>query len=335
MQEKVHLVYTSDANYMMPSCVSAASALAHSTDDHPVVVHLIEEGVSDEQFDEFVRKLRRIRADAEIQRHTWTGDQFKNCRLWRGGTIIYARLVFADVLPEDVDWAFQVDGDTLWLGDPWECLRCRDESKIFMGSFDPPPEHGTFEDIKWMRENVLELNENDYMCAGFALHNVKMMRETGFAQKALDFIHKYPNPPYADQGIMCYLAKGKSAVLPRQWGCFSIYQKGFDFTKPMLVHYVQDNPWVRKNPARLMSDVVLVWFDFVKTVMGEDLLSKYYSRCTRFFRRLAYVFFKHNQWLVNSNHYLATKLRDTVGLSRQTIMALHERFVKFAKEIGK
>ena len=216
MGEQVHLVYTTDANYLMPSYVSAASALAHSTDEHPVVIHIIEEGVSDEAFADFERKLRKIRPHVEILRHTWTGRQFENCRKWRGGTIIYARLIFADILPQDVDWAFQVDGDTLWLGDPWECLKCRDESKIFIGSYDPPPTKGTFEDLVWMRDNGLELSEHDYMCAGFALHNVKMMRDTGFAGKTMEFIRKYPSPPYADQGIMCYIAQGKSAVLPRQ-----------------------------------------------------------------------------------------------------------------------
>ena len=88
--DKVHLVYTTDANYLVPSCISAASALAHSTDDHPVVIHVIEEGVSDEAFSDFERKLRRIRPHVEILRHTWTGCQFENCRKWRGGTIIYA-----------------------------------------------------------------------------------------------------------------------------------------------------------------------------------------------------------------------------------------------------
>lgn len=335
MGEKVHLVYTTDANYLMPSYVSAASALCHSTDEHPVIIHLIEEGVSDEQFDDFVAKLRRVKPSAEIVRHSWTGDQFKDCRKWRGGTIIYARLVFADILGQDVDWAFQVDGDTLWLGDPWECLKCRDESKLFMGSYDPPPAVGTFHDIVWMRENGLELEEKDYLCAGFALHNVKLMRETGFAAKTMEFIRKYPNPPYADQGIMCYISRGKSAELPHQWGCFSIYQKGFDFTQPMLVHYVQDNPWKRKNLARLMSDVVLLWFDFAKTVLGEDYLPKYYSRWTRFWRRAAYLFFKHNQWLVNSNSYTRVKLRDTCGIPREQIAKLHERFVAFAKGVEK
>lgn len=329
MVEAVHIIYCSDAGYMLPTLVSAASAMAHAK-EHPIVIHLIETGVADSAWEDFASRLKSIRADTEVIRHQWRDSRFDKCPAWHGSRIIYARLVAQDIL-SDVEWAISVDGDTLWLGDPWEMLCLRDETKLYQISADPPDPNGQINPVfEWYLQRGLKMDQKDYLCVGAMLMNLKKLRECDFTKQALDFLGKYPDPKYPEQMVMCYLAQGNVSPLPAQWGVYSFYHNTVDILKPCLVHYVQDGPWQRRKIVNLMSDIALVWHDFARTVLGVDVLTGI-PLSSRIWRRMVFLILKKNQWLLRLNRRLAGYFRNTRGLSREEMKTLRDRFVSFAK----
>ena len=329
MAEAVHIIYCSDAGYMLPTLVSAASAVAHAK-DHPIVIHLIETGVADCAWEDFVSRLKSVRADTKVVRHLWRDARFDKCPAWHGSRIIYARLVTQDIL-SDEDWAISVDGDTLWLGDPWEMLSLRDETKLYQISVDPPdPDCQVNPVFEWFSQRGLRMDPSQYLCVGAMIMNLKKLRDDGFTERALDFLEKYPDPKYPEQMVMCYLAQGHMSPLPTQWGVYSFYHNAVDVLRPCLVHYVQDGPWQRWKIVNLMSDIVLVWHDFARTVLGIDSSTRI-PLFSRIWRRSMFLILKTNQWLLGLNRRLAGYLRNTRGLSMEEMKTLHDRFVSFSR----
>lgn len=295
MAEKIHIVYCSDAGYLMPTLVSAASAVAHAK-ICPIVIHLFETGLTEGDVGKFVEKLKSIRADTEVVRHHWDDKRFDMCPAWHGSRIIYARLLVQDLIPE-ADWAISVDGDTLWLGDPAVMMALKDETKLYQISIDPPDPNGLENPVfQWFRERGLSMDPAQYYCVGAMLMNLKKLREENFSKQALDFLTEYPDPKYPEQMVMCYLAQGKTSPLPKEWGCYSFYHNEIDITKPCLIHYVQDAPWKRVKVIHLMSDICLVWHKFASDVLGVNTISKI-PFVQRIWRRTVFIILKHNQWI--------------------------------------
>lgn len=298
MGAKVHLVYCTDAGYLMPTLVSAASAAVRAK-RAALVVHVIETGVSDEAWREFADKLKSLNSAVEVVRHAWTDTRFDGCPAWHGSRIIYARLVVQDLIPE-ADWAISVDGDTLWLGDPAEMLAIKDPTKLYQVSVDPPDPNGRENPVfAWYRERDLKMDSAQYYCVGAQLMNLKKLREEKFTEQALAFLKRYPDPKFPEQMVMCYLAQGKMAPLPKEWGCYSFYHHEIDIAKPCLIHFVQDAPWKRKKVVNLVSDISLVWHRFARE---RKLATVPWFGCSGPFdyawRRGLFLFFKYNQWQV-------------------------------------
>lgn len=331
MGEKIHLVYCSDTNYLEPTLVSAASAAVWASEEHPQVVHVVTDRVPDERFEAFERRLKNVSLHVEVVRHVWETHAFDSCPEWHGSRIIYARLTLEELLPDE-NWAISLDGDTLWLGDPWELLKLRDDSLWFQSSIDPPaPDGAPNPQFGWYRERGLEMREEAYFCVGLMILNLKALRACSFGKQCCDFLKRYPDPAYPEQMVMCYLAQGHSAALPPQWGVYSVLHCGTDLTQPGLIHYVQDGPWRRDKLNRLFSDVVLLWFAFVKTVLGADRHRRDFSWFTRLWRRGFFRLLKACPWLL-FHPILKRKFRNTAGIPEDMFKTVVDRWAALRRQ---
>lgn len=325
----VHLVYCSDENYLEPTFVSAASAAIWATTTRPITIHLVGDNVSAQKYDEFTQKVEALNSSVSVICHPWVGDVFKDCRKWHGSSVIYARLMLQDIL-SNVDWVISLDGDTLWLGNPWELIKLADPTCLMQASIDPPSPGETEVKLgEWFSDNHLEMNPKEYLCVGLTILNLKLMREVNFSQQALDLLKRCPDPEYPEQMVMCYLSQGKIKPLPQQWGVFSVLHCGVDLTQPSLVHYVQDGPWRRDKLNRLFSDIVLVWFDFCRVVLREDRLNAF-SWWTKMWRRGLFCLFKRCPWLL-CHPLLRLKFRNAVGLPKGVRELFVEKWQQLAK----
>ena len=311
----IHLVYGSDDNYYFPTSVSAASAASGVNDESVLVIHLFDLGVSDPHYAEIEGLVRKANPRAVCRRHVLDGKMFEGFGAWRGSIATYSRMFVQDLLP-DLEWAIYVDGDTLWLGDIGELWKLRDPSVLIQASIDPPPPQKTANEneFSWYKENGLVLkNPSDYFCAGLILLNLKGLREFGLTAKCRAFMASYTMPRIVDQTVLNYVLQGHSKLLPPEWGIFSAWHGDADLSKSGCVHYVNDVPWRRDKLNRLLSDVVMLWFDFCKDVLGRNELCTDVSPVGRIWRRAVFVFLKYNQWLLFCP-YIRSRLRNTYGI---------------------
>lgn len=325
----IHLVYGTDDNYVFPTAVSAASAAFYLRPGERLTLHLFDLGVSDAHYEEYCALVRRANATDAVSlvRHRLNKEMFEGFGAWRGSVVTYSRMMMEELLP-DLDWAIYFDGDTLWLGSPGELWDLRDESKLILASVDPPTPMGTENpEFAWYRERGLDVDASGYLCMGLMLANLKAMREARIAARCRAFMKEFPNPRVVDQTVLNLVCQGRTAPLPPQWGVFSVWHGSVDLSKPSAVHYVTDVPWKRQKLNRLFSDVVLLWFEFCKRVLGRDELARFSPWC-RFWRRGAFVILKHCQWALNVHPYVKSRLRNTHGIPRHAYQSIVERWTR-------
>lgn len=327
--EDIHFIYGSDENYISYILVSAASALVGISADVCPVIHLLDMGVEDESWIRFDCELRNLCFRAKIIRHPVRSDVLAGVAPYNGSRAPYVRLFSAEIIA-DVDWAIYVDGDTLWLGDALELWSLRNDTKLVLGAVDPvDPHYPVNPEFAWYRENGMEVDSDKYVCSGLMLMNLKMMRERHFPDEVREFLTRFPMPRVADQTVLNWAVHGCVSTLPKRWGVFSVWHGGIDLTQSALIHYACDVPWRRTKLNQLFSDIVLVWFDFAKTVLHKDLLREYYGWWTIFWRRALFVILKHFHFLIALNWWVNSRFRNTCGIQKETMTFLHERFVSY------
>ena len=326
--DTIHLVYGSDDNYIFPTMISAASAAWQVGNGRRLVIHLFDAGVSEEHYAEYEKRICALNVNVNCVRHVLSPEMFKGFGAWRGSVVTYSRMFMAEILA-DIDWAIYFDGDTLLVGDIGRLWDLRDETKLIQASIDPPTPTGFVNpEWKWYAERGIHINPDGYLCMGLMLANLKKMREKHIAEKCRDFMVKYPAPRIVDQTVLNYVCQGEMSALPAEWGVFSTWHGSVDLMKDGALHYVDDVPWCRNKINRLLSDVILVWYDFGRLVLKENYLPKYVSLWGRIWRRTIFLFLKYNQWLLKLHPYLKGHLRNTHGLSAYEKLAIHRRFMK-------
>lgn len=237
---------------------------------------------------------------------------------WHGSPIAYSRLFLAELFP-DLDWVVSCDADVMFRGDVAELWKLRDDSVAILAPKDCPlpPQPYTAEHINWYREKGLDLRDPlTYFCDGLCLCNLKRWREIGAQARFMELAARYADWPSPDQMIVNYVLQDDKKLLPRQWGCFSGDENAdVDWTKAGAVHFVEDAPWNRCKVTHLMSDLVMEWW---KIAEGFRFQVEGFRGCKNWFdyvwRRAAFVFLKHNQWILKLHPKLWLHLRGTRGV---------------------
>ena len=326
VQDMIHLIYGSDDNYWFPTAVSAASAAWGTS--RPLTIHLFDLGVSDSHYSEYVQLINRANASVISERHVIDKRMFSGFGEWRGSIATYSRMFVQDILP-DLDWAIYVDGDTLWLGDISKLWALRDETKLIQASADPPMPLGEkHPDDDWYVENGIEMSRDGYLCMGLMMVNLKAMREEKISEKCREFMAKYPRPRIVDQTVLNCVCRGSMAALPPEWGVFSVWHGQIDMTQDACVHYVNDLPWRRDKLNRLISDVVMLWYEFTQKVLGLNLRHEYLTVFSWWWRRGLFCLLKHLQWVVGVHPYVKSRLRNTHGIRGDVFRLICSRWTR-------
>lgn len=257
----IHLVYATDNGYLIPTLVSALSAVHHCSDRAQLTVHLLDCGIEPAKWakwkDDF---LSHAQGFANLVRHEIDMGDFDGLRLWRGGKGAYGRLKIPKMLP-DADWCLYCDGDTLFTDDPLKIVEWFDPNYAIVGNVD-----GTWYQQGWYDRNGLELKRWEYVCSGVLAMNLKMFREHDYGEKSLDFLRQHPDAPYVDQDALNVICTGHiKQVTDITWGVMSERVTN-DGVNPKCIHYASRLP-PRMNYIG-MVDVVRLWFDYAERLAG-------------------------------------------------------------------
>lgn len=329
----IDIAYFGDASYAGAIRVSVFSALRRMENAGSFRVHIVscpDDGASVSietiVFEPFSRKNRNFKLPRAL--NSFDG--------WHGTHLVWLRIFFPEIFP-DLDWIISCDGDTLWFDSPENLWSLRRDDLLLLASRDVPAADGhPFPYHAWWAKEGLEMDVSKCYCMGLSLLNLKKMRAEGFSAACLDFTAAHPAPPVREQTVMCYLARNASAPLPAGWGVFSFWHTTMPHVN--VVHYVQDLPWHRHKPNRLMSDIVMAWWR-EKSKIPADFLPFYnfshtskagYKGCRNkldyAWRRLAYLAMKPLAPLIDRIPFLRPRFRNARGFSaNRTIKAAPSR----------
>jgi len=213
MNDKIHIVLASDANYRPGLAVTKASILRSCSAPERIVWHVFDERALD--------GLKGLEAFASY--HT--------------SKMPYLRLFLPDLMP-DVEWIVYADVDTVWQRDVcelWDFVFSRGRAM---------PEGRAMPAIFWVRDfevtarKVLpwlrkagcdDFDESRYACTGVCVMNLGKMRKDRLGERAVELVLKAGSPPFADQDILNLLYHFDSALLPDCWDVAGHWQNRRDW----------------------------------------------------------------------------------------------------------
>lgn len=262
----LHLVYTSDANYLFLTAVSACSAFAQASDPTRLAIHVLDCGISDDAWEAWRADMVRRTGSERFHRHAVDVARFEGLPPWKGSIATYARLCPPELLP-DLDWCVYADGDTLFVDDPLGLIDFFDPSVGLWGwdSDEPSPVRKVIFD--WFEANGLEADRQNHICSGFMCLNLKWMRENDVTQRCFDFLRAYKDPAYIDETALNVVCAGHIRLFPKRWGVYALQACTVD--RPALIHYISEPlRRLRFNPKIGYRDTSRLWYGFVRHEFG-------------------------------------------------------------------
>lgn len=290
VKKYMNFVITGDKNYVMPISVLITSILKNIHKSYIPRFFLFTTGFSQAELDTVfeVKKIRKceiINMPMDQYLEYFSSIDTSTFTLQYISLATYYRLLLFKILPEDVDKCFYVDGDMIVGKDLSKIYEKLGKDKIAAAVVEILAMSNKETILKHL-SNISDFSlfnkhpyEAPYFNAGFLLINVKRAKELRIFEQCLDFLQRYPNPPYADQdtlnailgqkyhndiihlepsyNVFCDVCYSDSYISP----IYSKKQIKKAFKSPVIYHYAGGNkPWINNNVKHFYS----VWHHYCK-----------------------------------------------------------------------
>ena len=252
--EPIHIAAATDATYLK-YCAAMLLSLADHHTDEPLEIHLLTNGVSDEEKDYLSGLLENgIR---HIHYYNIENDRLETMPQGKESYIsrmTYSRLFLGELLPETVEKVIYLDCDILVEGS----LRGLWNTPL-NGRLLAAVEDLNSADITIYGRLGINPQEHVYFNAGVLLLNLRQWRAGDFQTRATDIIRKGWNLDYGDQDILNKLAVGQTEYLPLRYNLqdFLLRQKkpplmretalenwDIELDYPVVIHFTwTSKPW--------------------------------------------------------------------------------------------
>lgn len=271
----LNLVYATDKGYLFISAVSAASAARLAGPKaKDLIVHLLDCGLSDADWELFCTLVRKGSPQVQLKRHLIDTHNYARLVGYRNSLAVYARMRIPDLLP-NADWCIYADGDSLFTEDPFNLLSLCDSNSAVLGweVFDGTKEDSRSQNARrlsdWYAEHCPDFQVRHYICTGFLLINLVNWRKHNIPSQCLTFIERHA-PPWPVDLSTNFVCNDCKTVLPREWGIFS--EQITEISYPKFIHYVVDLPTKMRFRWRDgFRDVTAVWVNFARVVLGMSV----------------------------------------------------------------
>ena len=257
---KLHLVYASDSNYVLYLEVAIHAAYVKASRPEDLIVHVLDCGISDKQWADLVKRIETAEPAAHLERHDIDMSRFDGLPGWTNNSrAIYARICLPSIL-QTVEWCLYADCDTLFIADPLDLLACRDPSVGIVGYRCPMARENNFLN-PWYAEYAPELLErDDYVCSGLLLMNLGWCRKNDIETKLLTFMAEHPEAPYPDQDAINVVCMKHIMPLPDGWGTYGFLSWQYRPNFYKCIHYTKPRPWKPQFIWRVgYLDMVALW----------------------------------------------------------------------------
>ncbi len=298
MKKYLNIVLTGDKNYVHPLGVLMVSVLENLHPDYKARFFMFVSDFSPHD-EAQLNKLKRkydcdiIYYDMANYAHVFNNIDVSTFKLQYISLATYYRLLMLDILPDDVDKCFYIDGDMIVGSDLSGIYEQCDSSTlacVVAEILAMTNKHTTLAHLKsWQEFAPLNNGQTPYFNAGFMLLNIHEAKRLNLFQAAFDFLRAHPNPPYADQdtlnAIIGQRHGDRVCFLPPQYNVFcdidyspeynvSVYsqqQIKDSFSAPAVYHYAGGNkPW-RTNNVKHFYDI---WWHYARKSPWKNKLCR-------------------------------------------------------------
>ena len=252
----IDIALAADGGYFCGLFVTACSIAKHADKAASLRFNILDGGIAERDWELLTQKVTAYHSQSEFKRLPITGETFKDCLLWHGNHMTYARLLLPDLLP-DSDYCIYCDVDFLWMRDISELWAQRQADIALISTYDDTKWVHDI-DGKWLVENGFYFSNKDYICAGLTFFNLKYFREHGLHKMCFDLLKL--KPPFNDQTVLYISTQGHRKLVPAYWQRIHQYVVPVMIGEGAVVHYAGATPWKPiKNKFGLMSDLMLLW----------------------------------------------------------------------------
>ncbi len=300
MDRFVNILLTSDKKYVKIIGITMTSVMENLSKNKIARFFIITQDFSSEDINE-LNKLKNRYKNCEIINIPVAPyldlfkfadvSKFKNKYI---SLACYFRLLIFKILPEDVKKCFYIDGDIIVNCDLSQ-IKIPDNKLIaaVIEAHAMQYKEDILSHVYKMDDFynfINNSNEFPYFNAGFFLLNIEAARKLNLFEKAMEFLQRYPNPPYADQdtlnAVIGQKYRGLIDYLPPEYNLFADidYDTNFDklpykeeyikyaLTKPKIIHYAGANkPWTTLAVKNFLG----LWWKYYKlSPWGNDYLLK-------------------------------------------------------------
>lgn len=246
MNEKV-VVYAGSRNIYPDMVTAANSLLTHNKVDK--IYFLIEDDI-------FPFKIPSVIETINVSNQTWFLDGGPNMKT-RFTYIVLLRAALALLFPQ-YDRVLSLDVDTIVTGDISGIWDIDISNYYFAACTEPLSAKGA----KWPKTARFYEKQDVYYNVGVTMYNLKMLRETGMAEKNIEMLNSewfYS----VEQDTFNITCGGKILEIPSDYNVNDIWTKPTD--NPLIIHYagVPLKKW-RREPL-----VAEYWTDEIRTVMEK------------------------------------------------------------------
>jgi len=275
----INIVYTADKNYTDIISVSMFSVLKNLSKDKIARFFVFSQDFNSND----IEKLNKLKKSYTCEIINVPMEpyldflNFADITTFKNKYIslaCYFRLLIFKILPEYVKECFYIDGDMLIDTDISKIKLSKD--KIFSAVIEAHAMQyrekilAHLKDYVDFKNFIINPLKFPYFNAGFFLVNLEKAKQINIMEDLLDFLKRYPNPPYADQDTLNAIFGQKYIdlieYLPPEYNIFTSNDKNKTYdklpypdktlkkaiSKPKIIHYAgQNKPWNTLNVNHL------------------------------------------------------------------------------------
>lgn len=221
MADKMNVVYITDENYAMPTCISAFSLICNQNPATQIEIYFIVNDISMQSKEKFMSletgnaKIHCI----EVRDDKYT-EMEKSC-MAHNSIHVSRTAMFKFDLPQmlgDVEKVLYLDGDTLVL---------KDLSELYNTSLEGFYVAAADDEIEKIRHVSPLFTANGYFNSGVMLLNLSKMREESVTEKLVDY-RAHGTNFFMDQDALNAVLGGKKLTLPLQYNFLTTIINNYD-----------------------------------------------------------------------------------------------------------
>lgn len=266
----IEIAMAANQAYARGLFVTAASIVMSTNKDMRLSFNILDGGIDATFIQWMTKRLNELRSGVSIRFFKISDTQFEKFPAWRGNKMTYARFLLPELLPAE-EFVVYCDVDMCWRADVSGLWRVKDPNYVLMAVKDP------FIDTiashnEWAIKNGLGKRDNNYFCAGMLVMNLELFRTRNVIKKVYDFLERHPDVPFPDQDALNYTVGEETCLVDDKWMKFSCLLGKLDSHACVVIHYVNDAPWVKTTMLTSITDARFVWYWTFAKACGKSIL---------------------------------------------------------------